>query len=312
MERVGVEEVPAVRGRRSGDDVVQRALDEIREARLPGGQQQPPGQHHRADPGARLRVGPVRRKHEVVAERLARVRRAHSAGEVRPSGQRHLPLGDERVEEFVVAGLHGNVDGSGGEVHRPHRMASEHRRITDRDIVLEVRLAERDLAERPRAPSSHERRRLIEVALFAGVAGQFGESELDLRMPANPLDPAIGERVAHMVGDPRGDGDKLVAPRRAPSRHRRLEEVAVVVQLVAPLQVAVARPLAGTAEHRVEIAVRLLSRCDDLGQRPKPLVGIGRPTPTDLPGHRLHQLVEVRVGEHHPLVLAGGHPSLPV
>ena len=58
----------------------------------------------------------------------------------------------ERVEQLVVAGLHGDVDGAGGEVHRPHGVTAEHRGVADRDVVLEVRLTERDLAERPRAP----------------------------------------------------------------------------------------------------------------------------------------------------------------
>ena len=120
----------------------------------------------------------------------------------------------KRVEQLVVAGLDGDVDGPGGEVHRPHGMAAEHGGVADRDVVLEVRLPERDLAERPGAAPPDERRRLVEVALLSGLAGELDEPELDLRMPADPLDPAIGERVAHVVGDPPGDVDELVGSRR--------------------------------------------------------------------------------------------------
>ena len=215
-----------------------------------------------------------------------------------------LPLGDKRFDQFVVAGLHGDVDGPRGEVHRPHGMAAEHGGVADRDVVLEVRLPERDLAERPGAAPPDERRRLIEIALLSGLAGQLDEPELDLRMPANALDPTIGERVAHVVGDPPGDGDELVGSHRPGPRHRRLKQVSVVVQLVAPLQIAVALRLAGAPEHGVEVAVGLLRRGDHRRQLAEAALGIRRPAAADLPGHRLHQLVHVRVGEHHPLVIA--------
>ena len=56
--------------------------------------------------------------------------------------------------------------------------------------------------------------------------------------------------------------DELVGPGRPRPGHRRLQQVAVVVQLVAPLQIAVPRALAGAPEHGVEVAVGLLRRGD--------------------------------------------------
>ena len=286
MERVGVEEMPAVGSRGGGHDVVQRALDDVGEAGLAGGEQQSPGEHHRADAGARLGVGAVRREHEVIAERLARVQRAHPAGQVGAPGDRRLPLPDHGAEQLVVAGLDGDVDGAGREVHRPHGVAAEHGCLADRHVVLKVRLPELDLAERAAAPALDEPRRLVEVALVAGFAGQLDEPELDLRMAADPLDAAVGERLAHVVGDARRDGDELVVTRCAPPGHRRLQQMAVVVQLVAPLEVAVARRLAGPPEHRVEVAVRFLGRGDHRRQlaealrRRRPSRSARPPTPS--------------------------------
>ena len=40
------------------------------------------------------------------------------------------------------------------------------------------------------------------------------------------------------------------------------------------------------------------------GQSAEPPICVLRPGTTDLPGHRLHQLVDVGVGEHHSLVIA--------
>ena len=186
VQRVGVEEVASVRRRRCRHDVVQRALDEVGEAVLAGRQQQPPGEHHRADAGARLRVRPVGGEHEVVAERLAGVLRAHPAGDVGAPGDRRLPLLDHAGEQLVVAGLDGDVDGRRGEVHRPDGVAAEHGGVADRDVVLEVRLPEPDLAERAPPATLDEQRRLVEVALLPRRAGELDEAELDLRVAARP------------------------------------------------------------------------------------------------------------------------------
>ena len=210
------------------------------------------------------------------------------------------------VEQLVVAGLDGDVDGPGGEVHRPHGMAAEHGGVADRDVVLEVRLPERDLAERPRAAPLDEQRRLIEVALLSGRGGRARRARArprDARQPARSHHRRTcrtrGRRPAGRCRRTSSD------PAVLRPRHRRLEQVAVVVQLVAPLEVAVARRLAGAPEHGVEVAVGLLRRGDHRRQLAEAALGVGRPGAADLPGHRLHQLVDVGVGEHHPLVVAG-------
>ena len=101
------------------------------------------------------------------------------------------------------------------------------------------------------------------------------------------------------------DGDELVVARRAQPGDGRLHQMSVVVQLVSPFEVAVARPLAGPTEHGVEVAVGLLGRGDHRRQLAEALVGVGRAGAPDLPRHRLHQLVDVGVGEHHAFVVPG-------
>ena len=186
--------------------------------------------------------------------------RSHAAGEVRAAGDRGLPLRDDRREQLVVAGLDRDVDGTGGEVQRPHGVTAEHGRLADRHVVLEVRLAEADLAERAPAAPVDEQRGLVEVALLTRHAGQLDQAQLDLGVTADALDPAGTERRAHVVGGAARDLDERVVARRPRSRDAGLEQVAEVVQLVAPLEVAVARLLARSPEHRVEVAVGLLRR----------------------------------------------------
>ena len=164
----------------------------------------------------------------------------------------------------------------------------------------------------PSVPSTapiDEQRGLVEVALLTGPPRQFDQPHLDLGMTADALDPARAELRADMVGGGPCDLDESVGARGPPPRHGRLQQVTEVVQLVPPLQVAVPRLLSRSSEHRVEVAVGLLRRPDDLGQAVDALIGIGRAGSSDLPRHRLHQLVDIGVGEHHAAVVAGNRPT---
>ena len=68
---------------------------------------------------------------------------------------------------------------------------------------------------------------------------QLDQRRLDLRVPADArrLGPNV---VADVVGRAAGDRDQLVVAVRARAGDRGLDQVAVGVQLVAPLEVAVA------------------------------------------------------------------------
>ena len=138
--------------------------------------------------------------------------RSHPAGEVRAAGDGRLPLRDDRREEIVVAGLDRDVDGTGGEVQRAHGVTAEHRRLPHRHVVLEVRLAEADLAERASTPPLHEQRGLVEVPLLASDAGELRQTQLDLRVTADALDPTGTERRTDVVGGaPRDLHEPVVA-----------------------------------------------------------------------------------------------------
>ena len=103
----------------------------------------------------------------------------------------------------------------------------------------------------PRAAPIDEQRGLVEVALLAGHAGHLDQAHLDLRVTADALDPAADRTSSHTwSATRRGDLHELVVARGPRSRHAGLQEVAEVVQLVPPLEVAVPRLLARTARTR--------------------------------------------------------------
>jgi hypothetical protein len=150
--------------------------------------------------------------------------------------------------------------------------------------------------EAPPAPLD-EQPRLLQIALLAGGARQLGERRLDLGMPTDPGAAVGAELAADVVGRlPRHRHQPVLAVGAQP-RHRRLDEVAVAVQLVPVLQVAVAHARSLVAEAGVEVAVRLLGGRDQPGQLDdRPLGGVGA-RPAGLPAERLQQLVDLGVGE---------------
>ena len=248
VQRVRVVERRAVVRRRRRHHVVEGALDQVGVARLPLGEQQAPGEHDRADAGARLGVRAVRRQHEVVAERLVHVVRPLPARDVRAASDGVLPLGGQRGEQLCVAGLDGDVDRAGGQVVGAHGVPAQDRRLPDRDVVLVVGAAVLDVAERPRAAARDEERGLVDVAGLPRRPAQLGQRGLDLGVPAD-RDPIRRARTWPRRG-PRRDGRRRRGrrPRRTGPQpgDRRLEEVPVAVQLVPPLEVAVrGRPARG-------------------------------------------------------------------
>ncbi len=256
-----------MRGRRR-DDVEQGALHDVGVACVALREQEAPRDHDRPDRRARLRVGAVRRQHEVVAERLVLVVRPLPAGDVGARGLRALPLPRDRGDELVVPGLHGHVDGPRGEVVRAHRVAPEHRGLAHRDVVLVVRAAPLDVRERAAPTALDEERRLAHVARLVERAPELRERHLDLRVPAHALDAVGPERLAHVVGGaPRDLDEEVVGVAGAHARDGRLQEVALHVELVAPLEVRVPGGLARVAEPRAQVPVGCLRRGDALDDR---------------------------------------------
>ncbi len=155
------------------------------------------------------------------------------------------------------------------------------------------------------APPVDEQGRLMQVALFAGEPGQFDQAELDLRVTPDPLDPTATECGTHVIRGTSRHLDEFVAPRGAGPGHGGLDHVTEAVELVSPLEIAVSGWLARAPEHRVQVAIGLLCRGDDLGQLSEQTIGRGGTGTATLPRRRLHQLVDVGVGEHHAVSIAG-------
>jgi hypothetical protein len=292
VQGVRVEEGPAVLGRGRGDHVEQGPLGQVGEARIAGGEQQPPGEQHGGDTGAGLRVGAVRWQDEVVTEGLVAVVRAHPAGQIGPPGDCGLPLPYDGGEQGVVAGLHGHVDGAGREVEGADGVAAQYSGPADGQVVLEVGAAELDVGEGAVAAPVDEQRGLVEIALLPCQPGEFHQGRLDLRVSADARVAARAEEGADVVGGPAGDLHQLALAPGAGLGDTRLDEVPMTVEFVAPFEVAVAGLLTGAAEGGVQIAVRGLGGGDHVGE-----CGDLRIVGTALPRHGFEQLVDLGVGE---------------
>ncbi|MEQ7735615.1 hypothetical protein ABQG64_04465, partial [Escherichia coli] len=88
---------------------------------------------------------------------------------------------------------------------------------------------------------------LPEVAFLTGGPGKFHESEFNFGVAADGLDAFLPEGHADMVCDAACDLNHLVVTVGTEPGYGCLQEVSVVVELVSPFQVGVARLLAGSA-----------------------------------------------------------------
>jgi hypothetical protein len=321
LQRVDVEELGTAGRHGRQDPVVDGALDRVGVARVPGGEQQPPGQHDARDRGARLGVGAVGRQLERVAERLVLVPAAHPAGEIGARAHQVQPATLDSGEQVVVAGLDGHVDGAAVEVELAHRVARHRRRGAHRCVVLPVRRAEPALAEQPVAAQVHHPRRQREVAPVAGDPAEFHQRHLDARVPVDAL-LAVRAELRVDVGDgPPRDVQQPVVAEGAVPRHGRLDEVAEAVELVPPLEILVGRAAPDDLDEAVEVPVRPLGR----GHHTDRLVGRGgqvRVGPAaQFPADGFEPLVDVGVEEGEggsarvgqcPVVAvqAGGQPQV--
>lgn len=84
-------------------------------------------------------------------------------------------------------------------------------------------------------------------------------------MSADGLDAVGSERFTDVVGDAACHGDEFVLAVSAESGDGGLQEVSVVVEFVAPFEVAVAGLLFWSAEVGVQVSVVVLGRDQSLG-----------------------------------------------
>ena len=239
----------------------------------------------RGHPGARLRVGAVGRQLVVLAERLVGVPRAHAAGQVRAAGDRPLPLALDRPQQLGVAGLDRDVDRAARQVEGPHGVAAERLGLADRHVVLEVR---RGRARCRPAPAARGARRTAAPAPGSAPRRSPGTARpAPSRSPDARIPRLAGPNASQTWSAARRDTSmKRSSPTRAQARDRGLDQVAVAVELVAPLEVGVAVRAPSMAEAGVEVAVLLL-RVGHLRAAMSIERRARRRRTTDLPRHRL-------------------------
>jgi hypothetical protein len=109
LQRVDVEEPPALEGDGGPEAVVEHAFHVVRVLRVAGGEQQPPAPLEAGDGRAGLVVGAVGRQLEPVAEALVHVPGPVAAGQVRLGRHHVVPAAHRGLEQFAVAGLGGHV-----------------------------------------------------------------------------------------------------------------------------------------------------------------------------------------------------------
>ena len=142
----------------------------------------------------------------------------------------------------------------------------------------------------------------IEVAPLAGRAVELHEGHLELGMTFDGLAAFRPELSLGGCDRTLGDEEETIVAERTVPGDRRLEEMAVAVQLVAPGQVAVLGPGSQDLHEGVEVAIRPLGGHDE----PDGLIGHladgGIPRSAELPASPLEPLVDVRVEEGKRLV----------
>jgi hypothetical protein len=185
-------------------------------------------------------------------------------------------------------------------------VSAEHVGVAHRHVVLEVLVPlEQGCAQRAVAPPFDEQSGEFEVAALAGRAGELGEGDLDLGMPAHRRSAGGTELGVQMVGEPARDRRQLVVMARAKPGDGGLEEVAVTVQLVPPFEVAVSRTLSRMPEARVEVSVVVLCSGDPGHDSLITHLHGGIRSSSEFPGHGLEELVHLGVDELDTRVRTG-------
>ena len=161
-----------------------------------------------------------------------------------------------------------------------------------RVILLVVQSAQ---IRRIRAPLVQEEHGLPQVRRIARLARQFHQRQFNPRMTVW-LQPALRtERRADVVRRPHHDLEQLVRSCRPTVRHPGLNQVPHAIQLVLVRQVSVPPGGAGTAEVRVDVAVRTLRGGDPFDHAVDASFQFGRAPARQRITGRFQPLVDVRI-----------------
>ena len=170
-------------------------------------------------------------------------------------------------------------------------------------MVLPVRGPEPPDPEQAVAAQIDHPRRQLEVATLAGRPVQLDEGHLDLGMAVDRVAAARAELAIDRVGRPRRDAQQPVVTERALPGHRRLDQVAEAVQLVAPGQVLVLAPGRDDLDVGVQVAVLALGpldQADDLVRRRRRTLPCSRPSSQPMASSHLYTSVS-RNGKMTPV-----------
>ena len=142
----------------------------------------------------------------------------------------------------------------------------------------------------------------IEIALLACHAPELDERQLNFRMPG--IAEALGRRAEHrinVIGEFRGDAQKIALAGGLKVGHGRLEQVAGAIKLMLVAQVG---PLFAGLLHdeiTVEVTVRLLGGSDGIDDFVEPLSERRIRVRRERTGGSFERLVNIRIHEDRAL-----------
>jgi hypothetical protein len=214
-------------------------------------------------------------------------------------GDHVVPEPVERVEQGPVAGLQVDVGGSGGQIRHADRVPGDRGQLTEGQVVLEVLRGKDAVLQVPVPASVDEQACLGEVVAVTGLPVQLDQGHLHLGVAAGALFTPLTETAYRQVGESHGHFEEPAVTHPPVGRYGGLDQVAEVVQLVAPSQVLPG--LLGrrrVLEERVQVTVRGLHPLQEtdhlLEELPYAVVRFARP---DLVRQAFERLVQVGVEE---------------
>ena len=163
--------------------------------------------------------------------------RSHPTCHVGAPRDRVGPLLLNCSDEALIGVVNPDVDCARRQIQRTDGMATQHRRLANRFVVLKVFGAEGDGVQQSVAAAINEQSRQFEVAAISCGSGELGEGNLDLGVSADGHSALGAEFFVEMICQLPRDCRQLVIVARAESGNRRLQQMAETVQLMPELQV---------------------------------------------------------------------------
>jgi hypothetical protein len=299
--------VLAVEREAGQDGVIEGVFDQVR---VPGFASEPehaPVPHHAGNSGAGLGISPLVRELEVFAERLSLVARAETAANVHAARGHVLPQTLQGLQKCGLSRFGVHISGTGVQIEGTDGVSGDLALVPERLMVLAVGwfVLPVGTAEQAVSAGVDEVLRAFEIPSLTGDPEQFYEGHLDLFVAIDGVALLLlrSEGVADVVGEARGDVEEAFGTCGPEVGHGCLEEVARAVHLV---QVEVGPALGGPLERevRVQVSVRPLSVLDLADGDVYHTLQLGVRSFGERPCSSLEPLVDVRVVEVDPLVLA--------